>query len=763
MDSIRWRGVVALAAVLSAGVIVAPPAGAVTTTYSAEETIPVPPASGFQGSGGGDGWAVALSPTGVYNVHHHNFTITVACRKQVDASQCWTAPTKEATDPAGGTFNTLHPGLHLDQSSGFLYVYATRNADGVGGVVCLDTAVADADPNPFCGFSALTAPAQSSYGYMTNGVSVGNRFYAVNHDNGGGIGAKVLCFDVAAMAACPGQPYAADVGSGSAGGSANTISAIGSRLYVPNSGNIGCFETTTATECAGSWPIPASTGYGAPFPLLDASGTVIGVCNPDGTVPCFDLSGSLVPTPAGLANAVGYTQYWNGPALTIGSRVYVPSGTNDTVICYDYAVAATCPNFPHPVPGANYMYTVNADPHRPSCIWVNADNGAAQIQNFDAFGGIGCGEGPIRVLASSIVVDSPECTPSTYTSLAVVDPARDQYGSGFVAFEDGSGLPIPGVDDVSLDGAGVADLQGLELNTARGLPQFLITLTDPVGSPGSVTVRLTWTGEDDPGCDPNTDGLQYVAIGDSYSSGEGTYEYNDGRCHRGPLAWPRRLDELEERLEIARHVACTGARTNQLFEEYKGTTQVDVAHPDPSVDLVTVTIGGNDVGFRDILIDCRISPIQQCLTGNKYTQFQDTVERVALALEESVYRKLRTAFPNARIVHVGYPELFPGTGEDAVNCGWLTSGEKIQVEKAAQYLDLWLGIAAGRSQFDIEYISSLDALDGHELCTPDSWVQPISPQGEWRAVRSEQAHPTADGQIAWTADIANALADLGIL
>ncbi len=49
-------------------------AAAATTTYSATETIPVPPASNYAGSGGGDGWAVALSTGDVYNVFHHQAT-----------------------------------------------------------------------------------------------------------------------------------------------------------------------------------------------------------------------------------------------------------------------------------------------------------------------------------------------------------------------------------------------------------------------------------------------------------------------------------------------------------------------------------------------------------------------------------------------------------------------------------------------------------------------------------------------------------------
>ena len=123
------------------------------------------------------------------------------------------------------------------------------------------------------------------------------------------------------------------------------------------------------------------------------------------------------------------------------------------------------------------LYTVNPDPTARDCLWVNADNGSQQIQNFDAFNPTqACGKGPIRVLAASVVAPDPVCTPATYTTLQVLDPARNKYTTGSVHFADSSGNSIPGVPDKSLDKTGSADLVGLNLNSASGLPQFLITL-----------------------------------------------------------------------------------------------------------------------------------------------------------------------------------------------------------------------------------------------------------------------------------------------
>ena len=56
--------------------------------YTQTQTLPVPPASSFAGSGGGDGWAITLSQDKVFNVFHHNTQMTVNCNLQATATAC---------------------------------------------------------------------------------------------------------------------------------------------------------------------------------------------------------------------------------------------------------------------------------------------------------------------------------------------------------------------------------------------------------------------------------------------------------------------------------------------------------------------------------------------------------------------------------------------------------------------------------------------------------------------------------------------------
>lgn len=504
------------------------------TQYTATETIPVPPASNFAGSGGGDGWAVGLTSNRVYNVFHHSGSTTVNCHNQSDASLCWGGP-RTITDGSGDNFSTsIAPGLFVDQNTGHLYVSVVRTSDDTAGVLCIDTTQPDnaLDSAFFCGFTALTPAGEGSNGAASaNGLSdpvqVGSDWYFMDEVPGVPVGAedKMLCFDLSAQAACAGEPYPVDLGGATYGGMSYSfpIGAAGSRIFVQVVGQadkLACFDTNNPTvgTCGGSWPVTVSGGQGAPYPLLDGSGNVLGVCDPLSTIACFDLTGASVATPAGMSSAISGTFQYNGPAVLVGPRVYVPEASNTEVGCYDYAAGAGCPNFPKTFSNLGLLYTVNADPQRPACLWVNADNGSAQIQNFDAFSGGSCGQGPVRTLVSQFVNSGSQCAPKSFQSLQILSPANPQ---GTVSFEDGSGNPIQGDDPRPIGPNGTVDLSGLTLNQSS---QFLIDLTNQDSAPSSLQLKLVWTAPYDTTCIDDDDVASNPAItatGNGISATEG--------------------------------------------------------------------------------------------------------------------------------------------------------------------------------------------------------------------------------------------------
>lgn len=504
-----------------AGAASASAESAIYSTYSAIQSVPVPPASNFAGAGGGDGWSIALSETNVYNVFHHNTQLDVACKVQATAEPCYEpAPgVKYAhiTDESGHEFLTSgHPGMYLDHHTGKLYVYATRANDGTAGVVCVDTTKLP-EASAFCGFTELSGEAEApniAYGGISGPILIGHHWYAFNYFEGKeqtGSENKLMCFDTSTDAACSGQPFAVAVGSGTYDGPDLPSPALGSSgtdviipVNVGATDRLACWDDATQSSCAGSWPAASSVGtgsYGSPIPMLDATGKVIGVCLPTGTDPCYNLAGETATTPAGLAGALssGSSVTWNGPGLVLGPRVYIPEWSN-VVACFDYSTGSDCANFPKSFQNLNLLYTVNPDPQRPTCLWVNSDDGSDQIQSFDAYTGEACGGGTVRVLASQFVAPAPQCAPANYVSLQVLEPPRSSYASGLVAFANGDGELIPGMPEIALDETGSASLSGLDLNTTTGLPQFLFALKEPTGPVGSVKVRLTWEGNYDESC-----------------------------------------------------------------------------------------------------------------------------------------------------------------------------------------------------------------------------------------------------------------------
>lgn len=110
----------------------------------------------------------------------------------------------------------------------------------------------------------------------------------------------------------------------------------------------------------------------------------------------------------------------------------------------------------------------------------------------------------------------------------------------------------------------------------------------------------------------------YVAMGDSFSSGEGVGSYEAGSdapnvnmCHRSSQSYPRVI-AADLNLGSTAFVACSGATTNTLFEG--GSASGAWGEP-PQMDAlsattqrVTLTIGGNDLGFADVLNSCVNSP-----------------------------------------------------------------------------------------------------------------------------------------------------------
>ena len=481
--------------------------------------------SGFSASSGADGWALAVSSTQLFNVSHHASTLIVACHNHNDASSCWNTGTKTVTDPnnPGNNYATsVGAGLFLNQNTGKLYVYVVQTPSNTAGVACIDTTkpASATGAQLFCGFTALSvagdAPITGGGLLVLSGLSApvvsGNNWYAFNAAagiQGGGGGSKntLLCFNLATPGPC-GNPSYYNVPIGgltvSPGGGLPS-GAIGTDVFVQVSSttvnNLACFDTITRQGCVGTWPQPIPATAGAPFPLLNGSGAATGVCLPLANNPCYSLAGATVSTPPGMPVSIGLNSTENGMAAVVNSSVYVPSGLTGKVGCYNYSTQANCANFPKQF-NLLLLYTVNTDPQRPTCLWVNSNGQsgvASQIQNFDALTGQPCTQGFVRIQASSLVNSAPVCQPTSYRTLQLTNPTRSTFTTATVGFEDAQGNSL-GIPDQTLDAYGSVNLSGLGLQSATSDPLFVIRFTDLTQSPTNFVYQLSWTGAYNTAC-----------------------------------------------------------------------------------------------------------------------------------------------------------------------------------------------------------------------------------------------------------------------
>jgi uncharacterized repeat protein (TIGR01451 family) len=512
----RWLGrsvamlatLVTAASVLSLGSV----ANAATSVpLTKDVTVAAPPSSTFSSATSGDGWDVQFYGARIYNVFHHNSgAYQIDCHEQSDGSHCadGAAWPKTITDGGGGGYGTPgHSTGWVDTTTGDFYGWTTRASDNTGGVICVDLASTDA--NPFCGFTPLTgagAAAMPMGSGVDGGALVGGKMYAVNAAGSGSpLDGALLCFDTQTKAPCDGQPFKQP-----------DLSAIGSSVFdwaavadgkvftSTDSGKLDCFDPASGSVCSGSWPVLAPNSQAKPFPMLDASGSHVGVCIPQpNVVPCWNFDGSQAVTPAALQSAIANGGSWES-TTTIATRVLVAGG-NSVVYCYDFATGSQCANFPKSMVGSSLLYTVNPDPNRYGCIWTNADGGTSQIQNFDAFTGESGCSGTTRV-AATVLIPNAACAALSWSSMQIVDPAPAGYTSATVDVTDNSGNAI--ASGLAVDGSGSVDLSALDPGV---MPIFGISFDTPTFSASGIELRFTWESPDDIACTADAPGAPTAA------------------------------------------------------------------------------------------------------------------------------------------------------------------------------------------------------------------------------------------------------------
>jgi hypothetical protein len=258
-------------------------------------------------------------------------------------------------------------------------------------------------------------------------------------------------------------------------------------------------------------------------------------------------------------------------------------------------------------------------------------------------------------------------------------------------------------------------------------------------------------------CGPPPD--NYVALGDSYTAGPAITPQDPTipGCIRSDANYPN-LVAPDLGLPAFRDVSCSGAQTKDMFN----TQDVD---PDPdnppqlnaldnSTKVVTLGIGGNDIGFTDIAKTCVQLAIQANFQGSPCKDHftaggtdQIAVRIAALAPDLTrVLDAIDARTTRAKVFVVGYPAILPETTTLFAACQPvmpIAEGDVAYLrDKVEKKLNATIkNVATGHGE---RYVDTYTPSIGHDACQAPSvrWVEPVVP-----AADSAPVHPNRLGEI----------------
>jgi lysophospholipase L1-like esterase len=224
--------------------------------------------------------------------------------------------------------------------------------------------------------------------------------------------------------------------------------------------------------------------------------------------------------------------------------------------------------------------------------------------------------------------------------------------------------------------------------------------------------------------------VNYVALGDSYSSGlgAGSYISSSGSCDRSNNAYPEQWAAAHAPASFV-SVACAGATTSDVNS---GQLSALTA----STTLVSLTIGGNDANFSSTMETCVLHSTSTCVNAVK--QAEAIINGSLLGSLETTLQNIKAHAPNAKIVLLGYPELYDLSKSST--CIGLSTTDRTALNGAADQLDTVMGNAAAHSGATFADVRS--RFSGHEICDgSSSWLNSVNILSI-----SSSYHPTASGQ-----------------
>jgi lysophospholipase L1-like esterase len=375
--------------------------------------------------------------------------------------------------------------------------------------------------------------------------------------------------------------------------------------------------------------------------------------------------------------------------------------------------------------------------------------------------------------SSEFNMSTTSTVPGTDVTLSSVDPCHgtevhgsfinEQAVSNFMVLPDANGNWSATVPTASTD-----DMSGETTNFPVGSYEVSAFCQTSSGLAttfyGEQVLTVTNTSTSQP---------NYVAMGDSYSSGEGvepfeagTYGQGSNMCHRSTQAYARILEDdssLNLNLGSNGFVACSGATTNAITHSYNGEYP-QLSKITADTKLITMTLGGNDMQFANyakqcIAYDCSgtdSAAAVRRIVNNVIPNMNTTLNKIHARLNA-------LGNTNATVLVVGYPQLLPTHTFNTViaGCSWLDGGRELQaIRNTTTLLNTAIKNEANAVGPHFHFVSATESnspFAGHEICQiGNTWyfhnvvALPLDKQ-------VYTFHPNALGQQAYATLIKNYL------
>ncbi|WP_408898151.1 SGNH/GDSL hydrolase family protein [Nocardioides sp. R1-1] len=260
-------------------------------------------------------------------------------------------------------------------------------------------------------------------------------------------------------------------------------------------------------------------------------------------------------------------------------------------------------------------------------------------------------------------------------------------------------------------------------------------------------------------CQDSGSRRSYVALGDSYTAGPliGPADGRNG-CVRSKNNYPHLLAE-REKLDLT-DVSCSGAPTDAVEGEQKirgrgVAPQIEAV--DEKTDLVTIGLGFNDLGLSvRVFITCvklgmadpSGAPCTEADQAAGAQGIQAALDQVEERIDGVVDAVTERA-PDAQVVLVGYPSIFPDEGT-CTELG-IAAGDLPLVRHVVDSINAAAAAVAQRR--GVTYLDTATPSRGHDICADDPWIAGTAPA---KGRKGLAWHPYAEEQEM----VADLLADV---